>query len=138
MSIREPIKLKDLLEEGAVFDVDLEKSRQIDKDVDDEAGYNEALANFANFQVLGEGFNDEDLYVEGQPFEKIASRMISIVENEAIKKRIIREGYGNRPPNKSLVKVHYNAYVEYSAEPSIPPMLGGNHTNLILTVARLL
>ncbi|KAJ8959434.1 hypothetical protein NQ318_022126 [Aromia moschata] len=115
MSVREPIKLKDLLEEGAVFNVNLDKP-DVEDDPAEDLEYKETLSNFANFQVMGEDLQDEDTYIEGQPFEIISGKMENVAEGN-VKKRVIREGYGDKPPDKSIVRVHYNAYIEYNAEP---------------------
>lgn len=75
------------------------------------------MTKFANLQVLGEDLQDEDTYFEGQPFEVISSKMENLVQDGSIKKRIIREGYGEKPPDLAIVRVNYNAYIEYNAEP---------------------
>lgn len=79
--------------------------------------YEEDVAKFANLQVLGEELQDEDSYVEGQPFQIISSKMTKLTEDGKIKKRIIRKGYGNKPSDGSIVRIHYNAYLEHLAEP---------------------
>ncbi|XP_018579562.1 inactive peptidyl-prolyl cis-trans isomerase shutdown [Anoplophora glabripennis] len=116
MSIKEPIKLKDLVEEGAVFDVNLDDLKEHDSDTED-AEYQQNISKFANLQLLGEDLQDEDTYFEGQPFEIISAKMDNLLQDGSIKKRIIREGYGEKPPDLAIVRVHYNAYVEYNPEP---------------------
>ncbi|KAJ8931562.1 hypothetical protein NQ314_015509 [Rhamnusium bicolor] len=98
MSLREPIKFKDLVEEGAVFEVNLDDLKNIDQETEEDREYNKNLSNFANMQVMGEELQDEDTYIEGQPFEVIASKMENLQD-------------------LAIVRVHYNAYVEYNAEP---------------------
>lgn len=117
MSVREPIKLKDLLEEGAVFNIDFDAGKDPDEETEEDRKYKDNLSKFINLEMLGEDFQDEDTYIEGQPFEIIASKMENLTPDGSIKKRIIREGYGDKPPDLAIVRVHYNAYIEFSPEP---------------------
>nr|XP_023027876.1 inactive peptidyl-prolyl cis-trans isomerase shutdown [Leptinotarsa decemlineata]XP_023027884.1 inactive peptidyl-prolyl cis-trans isomerase shutdown [Leptinotarsa decemlineata] len=115
--LNEPIKLKDLMEDGVEFTVKSEAVDGVEEETDEDREYKKNLLDFMNMQVVGGDYQDEDTYIEGQPFENIASKMFNIVENGAIKKRIIREGYGDKPPDLSSVRVHYNGYIEFNAEP---------------------
>lgn len=106
-----------LLKDGVTFTTSCNVLREGEDYTEDDREYEENLANFANLQVVGEELQDEDTYVEGQPFEVIGSKMTNLISNGKIKKRIIRTGYSNKPTDGAIVRVHYNAYIEYSAEP---------------------
>jgi len=43
--------------------------------------------------------------------------MTDILDDGGVRKRILREGYGIKPEEKSVVKLHYNAYTEFNEEP---------------------
>ncbi|CAG9855576.1 unnamed protein product [Phyllotreta striolata] len=115
MSIQEPIKLKDLMETGAFFTVNTDQMNDGPETTEEDVEYNKNLLNFMNMQVAG--FEDEDSYVDGQPFEIIASKMEHLTRDGGIKKRILREGYGEKPKDAEIVRINYNAYIEYNAEP---------------------
>ncbi|KAJ8919994.1 hypothetical protein NQ315_006524 [Exocentrus adspersus] len=117
MSVKEPISLKDLMEDGVVFEVDMEDLRDPDEETEEDREYNDNLAKFANLQMIGGELQDEDTYVEGQPFEEIAKKMEDLLPDGSIKKRVLRKGYGDKAPELAIVKVHYNAYIEYNPEP---------------------
>lgn len=106
-----------LLKEGITFTASCDVVSEGEQFTEEDREYEANIANFANLQVIGEDLQDEDTYVEGQPFEIIGSKMTNLISNGKIKKRIIREGYGNKPPDGAIVRVDYNAYIEYSAEP---------------------
>ncbi|KAG5888424.1 hypothetical protein JTB14_020199 [Gonioctena quinquepunctata] len=117
VTLNEPIKLKDLMEDGVVFTVKAEASEDVEQETEEDIQYKKNLMDFMNMQVAGGEYQEEDTYIEGQPFERIAAKMVNLMENGAIKKRIIREGYGKKPPDLAIVRVHYNAYIEFEAEP---------------------
>lgn len=108
-----PINLKELVENGFEFTVNQEDA--VEEDTEADVEYKKNLLQFMNMHIAG--YQDEDTYIQGQPFETIASKMINIVEGGAIKKRIIRDGYGEKPQDSETVYIHYNAYIEYNAEP---------------------
>ncbi|CAH0552093.1 unnamed protein product [Brassicogethes aeneus] len=115
------VNLKNLLEGGAIFDLDLNKVKEDSEDEDEESTkeIKEAMSNFVNFNCEGQfdELFDEDSYVQGQPFEILGSKMTSITDDGGVKKRSLREGYGDKPADLALVKVHYNAYIEYESTP---------------------
>ncbi|CAH1119747.1 unnamed protein product [Phaedon cochleariae] len=115
-TLEEPIKLKDLMEDGAIFTIKAQDGENADEPNEEDDEYEKNVLNFLNMQVAGE-FADDDTYVEGTPFEKISQKMIKLLGNGAIKKRILRDGYGEKPQDGSLVRIHYNAYIELTAEP---------------------
>lgn len=104
------------MKDGITFTAGCDLARE-EEFTEEDREYEENLANFANLQVVGEDLRDEDTYVEGQPFEIIASKMENLLPNGKIKKRIVRKGYGDKPVDGVLVRVHYNAYIEFNAEP---------------------
>lgn len=63
------------------------------------------------------GVTDEDIHTDAEPFELIAQKMTNLLDDGAIKKRVLREGYGDPIPDKAYVTVHYNAYIEYNDDP---------------------
>lgn len=103
------------MEDGVVFSVDSNKDEDYNSEEEEE--YRKKILEFSNLQVAGGGLEDEDCYTEGQPFEKIAKKMTNLTADGKIKKRVIRSGYGDKPPEKAIVRVNYNAYIEYDPEP---------------------
>lgn len=75
---------------------------------------NEEMLKFMNFNSQG---LDEDIYVEGQTFEFVSRKMNNITDDGGVKKRVLREGQGETPASMALVKVDYNAYIEFEPTP---------------------
>ncbi|CAG9837671.1 unnamed protein product [Diabrotica balteata] len=112
--IQEPVNLKALMEGGYEFTVNNDETVEVD--LEEEREYKNNLLKFMNMQVTGD-FQDEDSYVQGQPFEVISSKMKNLTNDGTVKKKVIREGYGAKPQDSEMVRVQYNAYIEYNAEP---------------------
>ncbi|XP_065893278.1 inactive peptidyl-prolyl cis-trans isomerase FKBP6-like isoform X2 [Dysidea avara] len=53
------------------------------------------------------------------PFELIAVEMedITAAKDGGVMKKVLKQGTGNVVPDKAIVRVHYNGYLEYSEEP---------------------
>nr|CAH7767887.1 unnamed protein product [Callosobruchus chinensis] len=115
--MKESLNFQNLMKDGVVFDVDTNELEEAEKPTNVDVEYTENLLKYLNLEVVGGDIGAEDTYVEGQPFEKIAAKMFNLIENGKIKKRVLREGYGQKPPKMSIVRVHYNAYLEYQGEP---------------------
>ncbi|KAJ3647950.1 hypothetical protein Zmor_006750 [Zophobas morio] len=112
----EPIDLSKLAEEGTEFRVDADFVRDnVKSDEEGEVSNSEQGIQQCNTECIG--IFDEDVYEEGEPFEIIGKKMTSLVPNGKIKKRVIREGAGDKPTEYSMVKIHFNAYVEYDENP---------------------
>lgn len=120
MSVSEPINLRDLIEGGATFNVNIDLADEGDEEnhTDTEYDIHDELLKHSNYDCVGVGADpvDEDTYNEGEPFEMIAAQMEDLIK-DGIKKRVLRKGYGEKPKDLSIVRVHYNAYQEYEAEP---------------------
>nr|CAI5870076.1 unnamed protein product [Callosobruchus analis] len=115
--VKESLNLQKLMDEGIVLEVNTNELDETEKPTDEDVEYTENLLKYLNLEVVGGDVGPEDTYVEGQPFEKIAAKMFNLLGNGKIKKRVLREGYGQKPPDMSIVRVHYNAYLEYEGEP---------------------
>lgn len=74
----------------------------------------EDVLDYAKMECLG--LVDEDVYTS-EPFTTLAEKMENVTPDGKIKKKIIREGYGETPKPGQEVSIHYNAYTEFSAEP---------------------
>lgn len=103
---------RDLLSgEGAVFEVDA-------SDIPPEANeicYNtDEVLQYSKMECLG--LLDEDTY-SSEPFESLGEKMRNVTKDGKIKKKIIRDGYGETPKEGQEVTIHYNAYLEFSEEP---------------------
>ncbi|XP_066991724.2 inactive peptidyl-prolyl cis-trans isomerase FKBP6 isoform X2 [Anabrus simplex] len=94
-----------------------------------------------NLDCLGIA-SDDDEEEEGAPgtapFDRIAQKMISLVPDGKVKKRIKREGTGNVVPNDALVWIHYNSYLEYADEPFDSTFLRGRSTKIRLNQGKLI
>lgn len=74
----------------------------------------EEILDYAKLECLG--LIDEDTY-SAEPFASLAEKMEDVTPDGKIKKKIIREGYGETAKEGQEVSVHYNAYTEYIPEP---------------------
>ncbi|KAL3286894.1 hypothetical protein HHI36_001381 [Cryptolaemus montrouzieri] len=116
--LSEGISIQQLIDGGAEFEVDLGNSENSIKEDSDNEDIQETLLKFSNMSCLGDtDIADEDNYIEGEPFEIIAKEMTDLIPDGGVKKRVLREGYGETPADLAVVKVDYNAYVEYEAQP---------------------
>ncbi|XP_045470365.1 inactive peptidyl-prolyl cis-trans isomerase shutdown [Harmonia axyridis] len=111
--ITEGISLAELMAGGTEFEVNpTAESEDIGSEEEDEQKVKEAMLRFSNMDCLGiDGHYDEE------PFDIVARQMSNLTPDGGVKKKILKAGYGTTPPNLSLVKIDYNAYVEYEAEP---------------------
>lgn len=110
------ISYNDLLKDGVTFTVSYDLLKEGEEYTEEDKDYEENISKFANLQVFGEDLQDEDTYTD-EPFKQIGSKMTNLIPNGRIKKRILRDGYGKKPIDGAIVRLHYNAYVEYNAEP---------------------
>lgn len=75
--------------------------------------YNEPeVLQYCKMECLG--LSDD--YSE-EPFEEIGAKMENLTPDGKVKKRIIREGYGDPPEEGSEVVIDYNAYTEFNDTP---------------------
>lgn len=82
---------------------------------DTELYYNtEEVLAYSKLECLG--LVDEEVY-SSEPFTTIGSKMSNVTEDGKIKKKVIREGYGEPPREGHEVTIQYNAYLEFHDEP---------------------
>ncbi|GJQ77201.1 shu [Trypoxylus dichotomus] len=106
------ISLNDLLSNNeAIFEIKYDDFTSADNE--ENTLENENLYN--NFECLG--VDDEDTYNDTEPFERLAQKMINLLPDGKVKKRILREGIGGSLPEGGYVTCDYNAYIEYSPTP---------------------
>ncbi|XP_065054939.1 inactive peptidyl-prolyl cis-trans isomerase FKBP6-like [Rhopilema esculentum] len=105
-----------LNEQEIEFGVEVE---DIIKDEDDEYFDRETVFKNLNFDCTDEGDDDSDANSDMTPFQRMAVGMedITPTKDGGVLKKVLVPGVGNLVPNKATVKVHYNAYLEYSEEP---------------------
>lgn len=103
---------RDLLSgEGAVFEVG---ASDIPPE-ENEICYNaDEVLQYSKIECMG--LLDEDTY-SSEPFKSLGEKMTNVTEDGKIKKKILRDGYGETPKEGQEVTIHYNAYLEYSEEP---------------------
>ncbi|KAJ3634903.1 hypothetical protein MTP99_007844 [Tenebrio molitor] len=106
------LNIKEVAEGGTVFELKYDDSPKED-DITEEKNCTEALQNYLKLECL----DVNDSYDGDEPFQNIAKEMHNLLQNGKIKKRIIREGYGLKPELFTNVMIHYNAYVQYEAQP---------------------
>ncbi|EEZ99629.2 inactive peptidyl-prolyl cis-trans isomerase shutdown [Tribolium castaneum] len=113
--LMKPISLSQLTQEGFQFEIDTSYIEDPSSDPEDTPDILEKKIENSNKECLG--IFDEDVYEEGEPFEIIARKMCNLTPNGKIKKRVIREGNGEKPQEFAKVKINYNAYLEYEESP---------------------
>ncbi|KAK4872413.1 hypothetical protein RN001_014442 [Aquatica leii] len=113
INLTKSLNLQDLISaNGATFEVNFDDL----PDEKEEFSYSTAEATeFSNPNCSG--LIDEDTYTDGEPFEVLSAKMENLLEDGSIKKRILRNGYGDVIPDKATVTIHFNAYIEYNDEP---------------------
>ncbi|CAC5384585.1 FKBP6 [Mytilus coruscus] len=99
-------------EGGVEFEVD---EYQNAEEEEEEAFPPEDVLN--NVYVPDEEDSDDD--DELSPFQKLAKKMedISPSGDGGVKKRVLHPGGGSIVPEEAIVRVHYNAFLEYADEP---------------------
>ncbi|EEZ99628.1 inactive peptidyl-prolyl cis-trans isomerase shutdown [Tribolium castaneum] len=105
------LRIGDLVEDGAFMELKLNPPPE---DHVQEAECTEALQQYLKLECLD---LDKPSYDGEEPFTAIAKDMTNLLQNGKIKKKIIREGYGPTADNLSTVKINYNAYVQFEAQP---------------------
>ncbi|XP_044272121.1 inactive peptidyl-prolyl cis-trans isomerase FKBP6-like [Tribolium madens] len=110
----EPIKLSQLTQEGFEFQTDTSYVENSDSDEETPDVLEKKIQN-SNKECIG--IFDEEVYQQDEPFEIIAKKMENLVADGKIKKRVLREGNGEKPEVYSKVKINYNAYLEYDENP---------------------
>ncbi|KAB0792302.1 hypothetical protein PPYR_14261 [Photinus pyralis] len=113
VSLTKALNINELISsDGAVFEVNFD---DLPKE-EDVLAYNQAEA-YEHSNSACWGVTDDDRYLDAEPFELLAKKMTDLLEDGSIKKKVIREGYGDPIPDKAFVTIHYNAYIEYNDEP---------------------
>lgn len=119
---------------GTEFEVDPES---VDRE-EEEEGKNtyfdgDELFKHLNYEVLD---NDDD--EEGTPFERMRKEMEKVTKDEGVMKKILKHGAGPIVPPTSLVRVNYNAYLEYEEEPFDSSRLRGKQHQFKLGVGEVI
>lgn len=65
---------------------------------------------------LGEDEDAVDLTATS--FQEIGKKMKEVTSDGKIKKKIVREGVGQTPPENAMVSILYCSYLEYQDEPT--------------------
>ncbi|XP_060064729.1 inactive peptidyl-prolyl cis-trans isomerase FKBP6-like [Ylistrum balloti] len=116
--LREPLNLSELrnpLSEGQSFQL-REDFMAADENLTSNA-YFEPNDVLRNCYVPDEDDNDTDEEDGTCPFEKMAKKMVKLIEDGGVVKKILTHGAGNVIPEGSIVTIHYNGFLEYSDEP---------------------
>lgn len=111
VTLKEGIDLTELVNEGCTWTVNFNDLAEAEPEKSYLGSDIEVLESLRNTELY-----DDDCFTPGSGFDTL-DNLIDIYDNGKIKKRIIRDGYGNTPPEKSLCTIQYNAYLEYADEP---------------------
>ncbi|XP_050308406.1 inactive peptidyl-prolyl cis-trans isomerase FKBP6 [Anthonomus grandis grandis] len=112
------VNFEELLSTGTILETDSSDVKADDsgnEEVTNEE-YDEEVLKHLNTNCIGE-FEDEGIYDSSEPFSYLQKQMEDLFGNESIMKKVLRQGYGNKPEKFSVVKVHYNGYTELEAKP---------------------
>lgn len=97
--------------EGVVFEIG---ASDIPPEENEISYSPEEILDYTKLECLG--LVDEELY-SAEPFTALGEKMTNVTPDGKIKKKVIREGYGETPRDGQDVTIHYNAYLEYNDEP---------------------
>lgn len=97
-----------MIGDGCTFEVNFQEN------IEERSYLSSGLSEFNHFR--DDELYDADCFVPGSGFDTLKD-MTDVYGNDQIKKRVIREGYGNPPGDMNSVIIHYNAYTEYADEP---------------------
>lgn len=89
-----------------------------------------------NYDCIDEGNNSEDERLT--PFVRIKQDMEDLSGDGGVVKKIINHGAGSVVSRRSLCRVHYNAYLEYSDEPFDSSRLRGKQHQFKLGAGEVL
>ncbi|CAG9770735.1 unnamed protein product [Ceutorhynchus assimilis] len=116
------VNIKELVDSGSSFEVTPATFEEIEKDLRNEDGveitdeeFDKELSKHVNYQCIGD-FEDENTYDSSEPFAVLATKMTDLIKGH-LKKRVLREGYGNYPEENCIARIHYNSYTEFSETP---------------------
>lgn len=76
----------------------------------------EAINEFSRLVVSVDSDDDTDLTC--MSFATLAKKMENVTEDGKIKKKIIRQGVGEKPSQNATVSIRYFSYLEYNDEPT--------------------
>lgn len=103
---------RDLLSgKGVIFEVG---TSDFPPEESDTSYQSDEVLDYNKLECLG--LIDEETY-SSEPFTALGEKMTNVTSDGKIKKKIIREGYGEAPKEGQEVTIQYNAYLEYSDEP---------------------
>ncbi|XP_041350323.1 inactive peptidyl-prolyl cis-trans isomerase FKBP6-like [Gigantopelta aegis] len=120
INLKEGIDLKDLKDpnsEGVVFEVEEEQQPLETERMNTYFDTEEIVRNL--YQPDDSSSCDDDEDDDRSPFERRMSKMEDITEehNGRVMKKVLTPGAGPVVPPNSLLKVHYNGYLELADEP---------------------
>lgn len=104
----------DRLREGGQNSVEFEINEEENHEESDEEQFFPPEDVLQNVYMPEEDDTDDD---ESTPFERLGRKMENITEDGGVKKRILKHGEGNPPPEGAIFRIHYNAFLEYADEP---------------------
>jgi FK506-binding protein 6 len=100
---------------------------------DEEEMDRESLLRQLNVDSMGLGWEDEtESDQEDSPFHRLASSMVDLSGDGGVLKKMLHVGIGEDVPERALVRVHYNGYLEYSDEPYDSSRLRGKQQQFVL------
>jgi FK506-binding protein 6 len=91
----------------------------------------EEILQHLNFDCLDLGGREGTEEVES-PFQRLAASMEDISGDGGVLKKLLHVGIGDGVPERALVRVHYNGYLEYADEPYDSSRLRGKQQQFVL------
>ncbi|XP_034251187.1 inactive peptidyl-prolyl cis-trans isomerase FKBP6 isoform X2 [Thrips palmi] len=113
---------------GVTFSVkdQLDVGGRLDYETPEDVFDPDSLIGSANFNTL----DAEDH--SGMPFEAIKEKMEDVTPTGSVKKRVLRQGIGEKLPKDCLVTIHYDAYLEFNEVPYDSSTLRGKAWEFVL------
>lgn len=117
--LKEPLDLSALrnpLGEGQSFQLKEDSMPGTDENLTSNAFFepNDVLRNC---YIPDDEDSDPEEDDDSSPFESMAKKMEKITEDGGVVKKILTHGAGNPVPAASIVRIHYNGFLEYADEP---------------------
>ncbi|XP_045617503.2 inactive peptidyl-prolyl cis-trans isomerase FKBP6 [Procambarus clarkii] len=115
------INMRDLYSKtGALFEIS--EQQEAPKDcTEDEGSFfdDESLINSLSIGAGNAVFDDDASGSddEAEPFEKLAKKMVALIEDGGVLKMEVRPGIGGDIPSGASVTFHYSSYLQYCDEP---------------------
>ncbi|KAL1518253.1 hypothetical protein ABEB36_001901 [Hypothenemus hampei] len=106
------INFEELISTGTMVEIDPDVGEDINESTED---FREELFNHMNVNCVGEFEDENDLYESREPFTILKEKMSPI--HLGVNKQVLRPGYGSKPQDNCIVRVHYNGYIEFNEIP---------------------